>query len=960
VSLDLTGLVDGRYLLTVGAIDAQGRAGDPFTVLYTLIPPAPVATAAPVSPSSTRTPQWTLTDGAVDFDHYICSSSVRVVSVTVRAVDSLGVAGDPLTLSFTMVPPAPYVVAPPATPASALTPVWSMGDAVVDFSHFTCASGARILSCTSNVQLDLTGLADGTYSVTVRAVDRLGAAGDPVTLTYTLIPPAPSAVSSPVSPSAVRQPAWSLTDGAVGGVTYTCSAAGPGGLAAPVSCGSATVVLDTTGLPDGTYTVVVRAVDSLGAVGDAATYSYLLVPPPPTVTSAPTSPWNSRSPQWTVTDAVAAVTYSCTITGPGTAAVSCAGGTVTLDLTAGADGVYTVSVLARDTAGHTSDPAAPLRLPYLLDTIAPAPPTVTVTASPSQRRTATYTISGVEPAATVACTLSAPAGATVTVPTACGAGATLDLTGQPDGAYALTVTVTDVAGNISPATVATYVLDTTAPVAPIASIQSPGNDLTPTPTLIVEPGVTLTCAIQKYFRAVATVPCGTDGTVDLTGLGDGEYEISLWATDAAGNVGPASVPYTYLLDTVPPATPVLTSPASPSPVEDPVWRWTADPETTGTCEVTNPDGDVVAGPVACTDLFTGDFTALPDGSYILAVVVTDTAGNPAPPALSVYLLDRTAPVPPTVVPPASPGNTTSPRWLVTAPRGATLTCTLLRGRAVVLGPGACPVGGLVSLLGKPDGTYTMRVTATDAAGNVSAASVTTYVLDTVAPAAPTLDYGSPSAGTSRTPFWGFTLPAGATGRCELLSGSTVVAVDNDCRGAVSFTITGTDGPYEVRIIAVDAAGNTGAPLLVGYQLYGHGAGAGVGGGGPGGSRSARGPRRPSQSAVQRIIDHLGAVAGQTGRVVRKAAGGVGAALPSLPVVRDPLTNNVSQAVQNVINAVSKAGGGTGFPLLLLVVVGLFLMAQSRMDRRDPKLALASVAADDNLQFGPPPSRGDAR
>jgi hypothetical protein len=68
---------------------------------------------------------------------------------------------------------------------------------------------------------------------------------------------------------------------------------------------------------------------------------------------------------------------------------------------------------------------------------------------------------------------------------------------------------------------------------------------------------------------------------------------------------------------------------------------------------------------------------------------------------------------------------------------------------------------------------------------------------------------------------------------------------------------------------------------------------------------------------------------------------------------------VSHAVQNVINAVSKAGGGTGFPLLLLIVVFVFLMAQSRMDRRDPKLALASVAADDNLQFGPPPSRGDA-
>ena len=49
----------------------------------------------------------------------------------------------------------------------------------------------------------------------------------------------------------------------------------------------------------------------------------------------------------------------------------------------------------------------------------------------------------------------------------------------------------------------------------------------------------------------------------------------------------------------------------------------------------------------------------------------------------------------------------------------------------------------------------------------------------------------------------------------------------------------------------------------------------------------------------------------------------------------------------------------GFPLLLLVIVGFFLMVQSWVDRRDPKLALASVAADADLQFAPPPSRGDA-
>jgi hypothetical protein len=69
---------------------------------------------------------------------------------------------------------------------------------------------------------------------------------------------------------------------------------------------------------------------------------------------------------------------------------------------------------------------------------------------------------------------------------------------------------------------------------------------------------------------------------------------------------------------------------------------------------------------------------------------------------------------------------------------------------------------------------------------------------------------------------------------------------------------------------------------------------------------------------------------------------------------------VSKAVQGVVDAVSHAGGGTGFPLMLLFVVLAFLLMQNRIDRRDPKLALASVAADDTFEFLPPPSRGDGK
>jgi hypothetical protein len=48
-----------------------------------------------------------------------------------------------------------------------------------------------------------------------------------------------------------------------------------------------------------------------------------------------------------------------------------------------------------------------------------------------------------------------------------------------------------------------------------------------------------------------------------------------------------------------------------------------------------------------------------------------------------------------------------------------------------------------------------------------------------------------------------------------------------------------------------------------------------------------------------------------------------------------------------------------FPGALLLIVLAFLSIQGRMDRNDPKLALAPAFSDPDLDFGPPPSRGRA-
>jgi hypothetical protein len=936
VTLNLAGATYGVYGLTV-TVTANGQTSPASTeVDYTLIPPPPVV-ASPQSPDTART----VTFGVSGIDP---AATVLGCSVT----------------------------GPDGKPVNACTVSWTAGNP------------------TGSVQLALSGLPNGTYlvSVTVTANGQTSAAA---TGSYRMIPPAPIVNPPAKSANSDRSPVFSVSGLDPDGSQITCTVTGPAGTGA-LACAvtwtpgaaTATIGLNLAGLPDGRYTISVT-VTADGQVSPAGTASYMLIPPPPSVVTSPVTPDNNRQPSWTVTDALAGVSYRCSAVGPSVVQVSCAGGTVVLDLASADDGIYTVQVLAVDGVGNTSDPTIPLVLSFTLDTTAPPAPKVSVTPSPSKSRTPTWTVSGIDTPNVEVCSIIGPTGATVATPV-CGSTVTVDLTGQPDGSYTLKVQSKDPVGNISTAVTATFVLDTTPPVPPTIQGPSTGNTHTPIFTITTEPGVTFTCTVERNFLPVSSGPCGPaasgsavqsavrllvlgtsdSGTVyqvlvDLGNQPDGDFEITIAVTDAAGNTS-KGVTVDYILDTVAPGTPSLSSPASPSPVTDPVWRWTADQDTTEICTLTRIDGTVVASSPDCGNSYTAALAGLPDGTYIFSVIAVDAAGNKSKPATSTLVLDRSAPVPPTVVPPRSPYSSTTPAWDITAPRGATVTCTLSRGGVVIYGPATCPANGVFNLAGQPDGIYTLRVTAYDAAHNPSATSVTTYVLDRSAPGTPTLDYGSSSPGSNRAPFWGFTLPSGTTGQCQLLDNGSLVAIRNNCKDAISFNLDGP-GTYTVRIYAVDAAGNQSHPLVVTYVLVGGGTGGSGGfGGGSGGSAggsggsggSGGGSVVPSPSDVVSVINQLTGV----GKVVNHAVTSAAVDLtPTLPLIRDPLTNDVSHAVQKVVNAVSKVGGGTGFPLLLLVIVLMFLLAQSRIDRRDPKLAYASVAADDNLQFGPPPSRG---
>jgi hypothetical protein len=164
------------------------------------------------------------------------------------------------------------------------------------------------------------------------------------------------------------------------------------------------------------------------------------------------------------------------------------------------------------------------------------------------------------------------------------------------------------------------------------------------------------------------------------------------------------------------------------------------------------------------------------------------------------------------------------------------------------------------------------------------------------------------------------------------------------------------GNYTLSVVQVGAEHVRSAPGTATWFWAGvppHGPGApGNGGHHPGGSTTKKKPPSGGTNPLTRLPG-----------VVRKQLQKLKKDVSSIPFVHplvhpNRIADAVVRGVQRAAGIVGAAGGGTGFPLLLLGLVLMFLVVQNRIDRRDPKLALASIAADDTVEFQPPPSRRD--
>ena len=197
------------------------------------------------------------------------------------------------------------------------------------------------------------------------------------------------------------------------------------------------------------------------------------------------------------------------------------------------------------------------------------------------------------------------------------------------------------------------------------------------------------------------------------------------------------------------------------------------------------------------------------GSHSLTLSASDGT-NAGTATLAVTVADLTAPSAPTVSGSASTNNTPPPTLTGTAEPNSTVK---IYSGSTLLGQPTASAGGSYSFMpgtALADGSHSITATATDGAGNVSAASsVFSLLVDTAAPNVPTISATTPTNDTTST----FTGAAESGSLVTVYSGGASLGqAAADGSGNYSFTPSTAlaDGTYTITATAADSTGNTSA------------------------------------------------------------------------------------------------------------------------------------------------------
>jgi large repetitive protein len=350
-----------------------------------------------------------------------------------------------------------------------------------------------------------------------------------------------------------------------------------------------------------------------------------------------------------------------------------------------------------------------------------------------------------------------------------------------------------------------------------------------------------TAVSDSVYTLVVTPDAGSTGTLEVS-VGAG------LATDAAGNNNLASATAQQVFDTQAPSVAITLSDTALKVGDTSLVTFTFSEAVTGfsNADISAANGTLSTvsssdGGTTWTATFTPS-TQTEDATNVITVAAgsyTDQAGNAGLAGSSAnYTVDTTPPVAPNAVLSSDTSNggagfdndSVTSSGAITAPTNTEGGATL--EYRVRLGTGAFSAWDTTytapATNGSADGSYTVELRQTDAAGNTGATQTLSYTLDSTGPVAPNValasDTGNGTAGASSD---GRTRSGAVTAPTNIESGAVLqYRVQKD--GAAFSAWTGSytapvtdgsaDGSYVVEARQIDRAGNVGATQTVSFTL----------------------------------------------------------------------------------------------------------------------------------------------
>jgi hypothetical protein len=272
----------------------------------------------------------------------------------VRAVDPLiGDPSEPAAYPWTVdttPPPPPQLTAQPDPVGNNSNPHFAFTDTDTAVT-FKCRLDPLELDFTDcpDGTKDYPGLADGSYTFEVKAVDPAQNASNPSTYGFTVDTTNPVVTITGAPPHLTNQTHASFQfHSSETNSTFTCQLDAK----APTSCDPLSPQ-PYLGLTDGAHTFMVEARTPAGNTGQASyTWTIDTVPPETTIASGPPASSNSASAAFTFTSGESGSTFFCSLNSSGFA--PCTSPRAYSGL---GDGTYTFHVQAVDAAGNV-DPSA--------------------------------------------------------------------------------------------------------------------------------------------------------------------------------------------------------------------------------------------------------------------------------------------------------------------------------------------------------------------------------------------------------------------------------------------------------------------------------------------------------------------------------------------------------------------------------------------------------------------------